>query len=154
MPHCQSMDEATVVVWVTVQLCRFPIDIIPSPSPTLCCTLFRHSLLPLYICTPLIPLFCLPSLSLPPLPPYIRLPSSTSPFSPATDRVQQCVTGSTGQGGGASNHLDPTHLNLLSCYSVSCPLLTEDEESGNLYSATCVFYRGTITKTMTIIYST
>jgi hypothetical protein len=48
----------------------------------------------------------------------------------ATDRVQQCVTGSTEQGGGANNHLDPTHLNLLSCYSVSCPLLTEDEESG------------------------
>ena len=150
MPHCQSMDEATVVVWVMYNFAGFPMTSFPPlPHPLL------HSISPfpppfVHMHSPRPSI--LSPLSLP--PPYIRLPSSTSPFSPATDRVQQCVTGSTGQGGGASNHLDPTHLNLLSCYSVSCPLLTEDEESGNLYSATCVFYRGTITKTMTIIYST
>ena len=57
-----------------------------------------------------------------------------------TERVKQCVTASP-QGqereGGVANYLDPTHLNLLSCYSVSCPLLTDDDESG--ITANCVF---------------
>ena len=60
-------------------------------------------------------------------------------FPAAEDEVQQRMSAMQGdleasQGGqagsGSVNHLDPARLNLLYCYSVSCPLLTEDSESG------------------------
>lgn len=69
-----------------------------------------------------------------PLPTYMS-------SSPAADTVQQCMTDMQGRLDASqeledgtedlrSTHLDPTHLNLLYCYSVSCPLLTDDDESG------------------------
>ena len=57
----------------------------------------------------------------------------------AADGVQQCMSAMQGdleasqegqEEGGGSGQLDPARLNLLYCYSVSCPLLTEDDESG------------------------
>ena len=68
----------------------------------------------------------------------------------AEDEVQQRMSAMQGdlaasQGGQAAsgNHLDPARLNLLYCYSVSCPLLTEDNESGMYIHVNIHMYEGT-----------
>ena len=55
----------------------------------------------------------------------------------AADGVQQCRNAMKGDLEASQekeerrdSSLDPAHLNLLYCYSVSCPLLVEDEDSG------------------------
>ena len=63
----------------------------------------------------------------------------------ATDRVQECLTTMEGGLGASqegqetgSTRLDPTHLNLLYCHSVSCPQLAQDDESGmNTHTHAC-----------------
>ena len=116
------------------------------------------------------PLFPLPSTLHPPpstLHPLSPSPSSPCTLSVATDRVQQCKSAMQGdleasQEGQVTgdSHLNPSRLNLLYCCSLSCPLLTEDTESGtNPCTCICIVYihvrtRNILTTRLTRQYNT
>ena len=44
----------------------------------------------------------------------------------------------SGREEGRANQLYSTHLNLLYCYSASCPNLTDDDDSGMSNVHTCI----------------
>ena len=63
-------------------------------------------------------------------------PLSLSPLPTAEDLVQERVSQmqeNLEASRGGSSHLSPNHLNLFYSYSLSCPLLVENDESGTLF---------------------